>query len=219
MSIKDPSFLKLMLITRLGSTPVHTYLNFIHTCIRNGVTSVQLREKDLSFSDLLDFGQALQNLLRPHAIPLIVNDHVDLCLQLDAHGVHLGRSDGNVEAARQKLGDQKIIGSTVDLPEHIQETNRLPIDYIGIGAIFPTNNKTNIEHVWGVDALKRNAHLSKHPMIAIGGIDVENASQVIHAGAYGIAAIGAFHDTEDPKVSTQKLRKCIDDTPHQIHQV
>ena len=105
--IKYPYY-KLMLVTNKGNRPLQDYLNFIALCAKSGITSVQLREKKLTFNELVEFGKELQAILKPLGTPLIINDHVELALLLDADGVHLGQSDGNIIEARQRLGPDKV---------------------------------------------------------------------------------------------------------------
>ncbi|MFN7096871.1 MAG: thiamine phosphate synthase [Gammaproteobacteria bacterium] len=210
--MKD-KFLTLMLITNKLTTPLQKYLDFIAICAEAGITSVQLREKNMTATELFEFGKQLQYVLKPFAIPLIINDHVDLCLALNADGVHLGQSDGDVLAARKRLGSHKMIGLTVDTVAQLHIANHLPIDYIGVGAIFPTKNKANI-NIWGLDGLKQAINTSTHPVVGIGGIVENNTSAVIQTGATGIAAIGVFHDAKNPKITTQNLRKLIRSIEH-----
>ena len=202
-------FYKLMLVTNKNDQALDKYLNFIAACIKSGVTSVQLREKNLSLDALLEFGRKLQSVLKTFSIPLIVNDRVDIAYELDADGVHLGQSDGCVLEARQKLGKDKIIGLTIEHKEQIEVSNKLPINYIGVSSIFPTGSKEDIVTVWECKGLKQVAQISKFPVVAIGGIDETNVSDVIKAGADGIAAIGAFHTTRDPSNVVQSLCKYI----------
>lgn len=205
----NTSFYKLMLVTQKQNKPLSDYLHFIHTCTKAGITAVQLREKNLSPSELFEFSKHLQHILKPFNIPLIVNDHIDLAAEINAEGVHLGQTDGNVRHARSHLGKDKIIGVTVNNIEQLEIANELPIDYVGVGAIFPTQNKKDVETVWGCEGLKKIKALSKHPIIAIGGITEHNAADVVQAGADGIAAIGAFHDANDPFATTQELITCL----------
>jgi thiamine-phosphate pyrophosphorylase len=207
-------FFKLTLVTNKKNNAIEEYLDFVSLCAKSGITAVQLREKSLEFNDLLVFGQQLQSVLKPYSIPLIVNDNIELAYQLDAEGVHLGQSDGDVLNARKKLGKNKIIGLTIDNPAQLQVANKLPIDYVGVGAIFPTNNKSNVATIWGCEGLEKIAPISKHPIIAIGGIDETNAVFVIKAGAHGIAAISAFHDAQDPILATKILRNIIEGKHH-----
>jgi len=205
-----PSFLKLMLITHRGNTPLDEYLSFVRACAASGVTSVQLREKNRSFPELLEFGKKLQDILRSFSIPLIVNDDPDLALALDAEGVHLGQTDGDVRIARQRLGENKIIGVSVTSLAELQHANTLPIDYIGLAPIFPIQSKTQTAPLLGYEGVRRFSRLSKHPIIAVGGITEACAREVMKAGAQGIAAIGAFHRALDLTLTTQRLRDIID---------
>lgn len=202
--------LKLTLVTQRSHQTTNRYLDFISACARSGITAVQLREKQLAKNELLQFGKALKTLLDTYTIPLIVNDSLDLCLELDAGGLHLGQGDGDPNLARKCLGPHKTIGLTVNTLQELKVANQLPIDYIGIGAIFATQNKLDIQTIWGLEDLAQAASQSIHPIIAIGGIDTHNATLVMKAGASGIAAIGAFHNTSDPERITQTLRKIID---------
>jgi thiamine-phosphate pyrophosphorylase len=206
-------FFKLMLVTNKQDKPLGEYLKLVVSCVKAGVTSVQLREKGLSFEALLEFGRELQAVLKPFAVPLIINDSVELAYQLDADGVHLGQSDGAVLSARQRLGGDKIIGLTVETIEQAAVANSLPIDYIGLSSIFPSKNKANIKTIWGCEGLKKVARLSKVPVVAIGGINEANVKDVVRAGAHGIAAIGAFHDGE-PALTTKNLYKLIGSRTH-----
>jgi thiamine-phosphate pyrophosphorylase len=202
------SFFKLMLVTNRCGKPLGEYLEFIACCVRSGVTSVQLREKNLSFDELLEFGRELQSVLSPLSIPLMINDNVELAYQLDADGIHLGQSDGSVLMARKRLGDQKLIGLSVGTVDELEEANALPIDYIGLGVVFPTKNK-DVKTVLGYDGLTKLAKLSKFPVVAIGGINETNIDSVLRSGAWGVAAIGAFHDALDPSVVTKNLIKSM----------
>jgi len=198
-----------MLVTNKQDSSLKEYLDFVIACVESGVTSVQLREKKLSFDVLIEFGRMLQSVLKPRSIPLIVNDSIEITRELNADGVHLGQSDGNVSRARQELGDNKIIGLTIDAMEQINSANELPIDYIGVSAVFPTKNKPDVATIWGCDGLEKVAKLSRTPTVAIGGINETNIGEVIKTGVHGIAAIGAFHDAKDPRDATKNLCKHI----------
>ena len=203
------NFWQLTLVTNKGNTPTAPYLEFIEVCLKAGITCVQLREKSLLHEDLWDFGSSLKRLLDLYNVPLIVNDDIDLCIKLCAFGVHLGQSDTEVTKARSTLGPDKIIGLSVNTIEQIQNSLTLPIDYIGVGAIFPTHNKPDVGTIWGLSGLNQASLVSSHHIVAIGGIDESNAFSVINSGADGIAAIGAFHDSKDPFLTTKNLIKII----------
>lgn len=199
-----------MLVTHRQHSHLDDYLRFIKTCAHSGITSVQLREKHQPPEIVLRFGQKLKAILDPLQIPLIINDDVELALQLNASGVHLGQTDGNPLLARTLLGPDKIIGVSIDTVDNLLKANQLPIDYVGIGAIYPTAHKQNVTTIWGTQGLQQLSAKSKHPVIGIGGINESNALKVISSGACGIAVIGALHDVEHPNLATNNLRHIID---------
>ncbi len=199
------NFWQLILVTNKGNAPTESYLEFITACIKGGITCVQLREKSLAHKQLLSFGKALKHLLDLYNIPLIINDDIALCIKLNACGVHLGQSDTAITKARAALGSNKIIGLSVNTIKQIQNAQMQPINYIGVGAIFPTQNKNNVETTWGASGLRQASIYSSHPIVAIGGVDASNAIAVMNAGANGIAAIGAFHNAQNPFLTTKNL--------------
>lgn len=199
----------LTLITHKNDIPIDQYLRFIHHCAIAGITALQLREKQASYQECLELGRQLKPILADFHIPLIINDNVALAIELDADGVHLGQTDMCPIVARKQLGDDKIIGVSIDSKENLQTANNLPIDYVGIGAIFPTETKQNVTTIWGLDGLTAIASQSKHPIVAIGGINESNAQQVIQAGAQGIAVISAIHEAMDPNQTIKNIRHQI----------
>lgn len=205
---------KLMLVTQKSDLSLATYLDFIQVCVSHGVDAVQLREKNLNPAELLTFGKALKQLLAIYRIPLIVNDNIKLCLALNADGVHLGQQDESCLRARKILGADKLIGLSVDTLEQAKKANDYPVNYVGVGAIFPTRNKANITTTWGVSGLTAVRSVARHPIIAIGGIDESNAADVIHTGVHGIAAIGAFHDSANPALTTTTLKQQLTGDHH-----
>ncbi len=211
-------FYKLILVTHRQQMPLPDYLRFVEVCAMSGVTSVQLREKEASSEFLFEFGRHLKTLLDPLNVPLVINDNVDLALRLQASGVHLGQTDGCPLMARERLGHDKIIGVSLDCEEDLERANTLPLTYVAAGSVFETKNKSNIRRVWGLEDLQALSRHSKYPLVGIGGIDQGNAASVLHAGAQGIAVVGAIHDAIDPEARTQELRTIIDtfekETPH-----
>jgi len=201
----DKPFYRLMLVTQKQDKPLAEYLKFIKNCAELGITAVQLREKQLPAPELFQMGQALQHLLTPFNIPLIINDNVALAQALDAQGVHLGQTDGNPQEARAQLGPHKIIGISIDSLDNLHCANNLPINYVGIGSIFKTKNKDNVTTIWGIEALRTHSLQSRHPVVAIGGIDSSNAADVLRTGAQGIAAIGALHESTDLHFTINQL--------------
>lgn len=182
----------LMLVTnRQGS--IDDYLKFIDLCARSGITSVQLREKNASLDFIISFGFQLKALLETYGLPLIVNDSLEAALKIDAHGLHLGQTDGDPVLARKELGNKKIIGVSVTSLAEARDANNLPINYIGVGPVFNTTSKADAKPALGIDMLKKIISISNHPVIAIGGIDEENVELVASCGVQGIAVIHAIH--------------------------
>lgn len=196
---------KLMLVTHKGNTPLKKYLEFIEICAHHGVDAVQLREKTMNQTELLSFGKALKKILLPLNVSLIVNDNIKLALALDADGVHLGQKDESTKRARKILGNDKLIGLSVDTVANVEKANTLPVNYLGVGAIFSTQNKPDVITHWGIDGLTQVAALSRYPLIAIGGINESNAPDVANTPVHGMAAIGAFHDSDNPAKTTEFL--------------
>lgn len=199
-----------MLVTNRQAIPLADYLSFIKACAVSGITSVQLREKHQSWEFLLMFGQELKRILDPLRIPLIVNDNIELALELNASGVHLGQTDGDPYHARKKLGPDKIIGVSIDSENNLMDANEIPINYVGVGAIFKTANKPNVHTIWGLNGLQTLATKTHHPIVGIGGIHAGNALGVMAAGANGIAVIAALHDAKEPSLAASILRHLVD---------
>ena len=158
-----------------------------------GATFVQLREKHLPALDFYNEAKTALAIAAERGITVIVNDRVDVALALGASGVHLGQDDLPPEAARKLLGDKAIIGySTHNVEQAIAAAN-FPVSYLAIGPIFETGTKANPDPVVGLDGLRavRNA-IGDMPLVAIGGITLENAPEVIEAGANSVALINAL---------------------------
>ena len=196
-----------MLITHRLNTPLTQYLEFIKSCIANGVSSVQLREKGSTPEFKLDFAAQLKEILAPYNIPLIINDDVNCALAVDAEGVHLGQSDTAPEKARKLLGKNKFIGLSIESETELVQANQCDLDYVAASAVFPSEHKNNLKTIWGLEGLQHLAQKSKHPMIAIGGINSHNAAAVMQAGAQGLAVIGALHNAQNPGKMASYLRE------------
>jgi thiamine-phosphate pyrophosphorylase len=155
-----------------------------------GATLVQLREKHLSPREFYREAEAALAVARERKVRLLINDRVDIALALSADGVHLGQDDLTPLAARRLLGEQAIIGFSTHTLEQAIEAARLPVDYLAIGPIFNTASKEKPEALVGLDALRRvRQAVTPMPLVAIGGITLETAPQVIRAGADSIAVI------------------------------
>lgn len=201
-------FYRLMLLTHRQERPLAEYLAFIESCL-GFVTAVQLREKTASEAFLLDYAQQLKALLKPYQVPLIINDNLELALEVDAEGLHLGQTDGSPEVARQRLGADKWLGVSIETEADLLQANQAPVDYVAASAVFPSRHKANLKTIWGLEGLSLLSRQSTHPLIAIGGISLQNISEVIAAGAQGAAVIGALHEAENPALTASAFSELI----------
>ncbi|MBA3537003.1 MAG: thiamine phosphate synthase [Tatlockia sp.] len=204
-------FYKLMLVTHRNSQPLSDYLQFIEKCISSGVTSVQLREKEASPSFLQEYALELKTLLDRYNLPLIINDNLELALKINAHGLHLGQTDGCPILARQRLGADKYLGLSIETEADLELANACEVNYVAASAVFPSANKSNLRRIWGLQGLQELAQRSVHPLIAIGGINQQNVGQVMAAGAQGIAVIGVLHEAPAPSLMTRNLRQLVEE--------
>lgn len=160
--------------------------------IEGGATLIQLREKYLSPHEFYGQAEEALRVARRHGVRIIINDRVDIALALKADGIHLGQDDMSTEAARGLLGDEAIIGLSTHNSEQALRAIGYPLDYLAIGPIFATSSKDNAEHAIGLDGLLQVRGLvGDLPLVAIGGINQQNASKVLEAGADCIAVISA----------------------------
>jgi thiamine-phosphate pyrophosphorylase len=158
--------------------------------IAGGAALIQLRDKQASSRVFYSDAQAALQVARSAGVKLIINDRVDIAFALRADGVHLGQEDMPVEAARRILGDQAVIGFSTHNLDQIQEALHLPIDYLAFGPIFRTTSKRNPDPVAGLTQLKQASEMVlPMPVVAIGGINRSNATDVLTAGASTIAVI------------------------------
>ncbi len=168
-----------------------------------GASLIQLREKRMPALEFYEQAMAAKQ----YGVKLIINDRVDIALATGAGGVHLGQDDLSPEVARKLLGPQAIIGySTHNVNQAINAT-KLPIDYLAIGPIFSTTTKSDTAPVLGLDGLRavRDA-VGEFPLVAIGGISLDNARDAIDAGADSVAVISALITAPDITAATQTLR-------------
>lgn len=202
--------LSLYLVTDRDMLRGYTLPELVKTAVEKGVTTVQLREKDASTREFIQLAIDLKKVLDPLNIPLIINDRVDVALATDASGVHLGQDDMPVSIARNLLGPDKIIGLSVETREDLETVDALNPDYLGVSPIFNTPTKTDTINEWGLDGLKVVSEQTDFPLVAIGGINAENAQTVMKHGADGLAVVSAICASEDPGQAAAALRKQID---------
>lgn len=173
--------------------------------VKGGVSMVQLREKDMDTRGFIDLGSRLLRLLRPLGVPLIINDRVDVALAVDADGVHIGQSDMPYETARRLLGPDKIIGLSVENMDELRQAESLDVDYVAVSPVYSTATKTDTAAPFGLDGLREAVRLTRHPVVAIGGMNENTAPAVFAAGADGIAVVSAICNAPDPAAASARL--------------
>ena len=178
----------------------------VEEAIKGGVTFDQLREKKLEEENFLDEALDIQNLCRKYGIPFVVNDNVKIAKMINADGVHVGQSDMGAENVRGILGDDKIIGVSVQTVEQAVLAEKQGADYLGVGAVFPTGSKVDAEDV-SFETLKAICESVNIPVVAIGGISAGNVLKLKGSGISGIAVISAIFAAEDIESATKRLKQ------------
>ena len=174
-----------------------THAEIVRMLLAGGVRWIQLRDKDASARALLDTARKCLPLARAAGARLIINDRVDVALTADADGVHLGQEDLSVEEAREILGEEKIIGISTHSLDQFRAALETSANYIAVGPVFPTKTKENPAPVVGLDLVREARKLTDRPIVAIGGITLERAAEVIGAGANSVAVISALYPFAD----------------------
>ena len=173
--------------------------------IEGGADTIQFRQKEGSTRELIESAQAVQAVCAKHGISLIVNDRADIALAAGAAGAHFGQDDLPITVGQRILPPEMIIGASARTEEKILEAISAGADYIGFGPIYQTSSKLDAETPKGLEALRRMSEIAQCPVIAIGGITVDTAYEVIRAGAHGIAVISAVCGQADPVAATRHL--------------
>lgn len=178
--------------------------------LAGGATVMQLRDKHASTRTLIEEGQALRALTRAQGALLIVNDRVDVALAIEADGAHVGQEDLPAATARRLLGPDRLLGVSAATAQEAEEAVAAGADYLGVGPIFATATKSDAGSATGTRLLTELAQQFALPLIAIGGITIENAAQVIQAGATGLAVISAVVHAEDIVGAARQLRRAAE---------
>ena len=179
--------------------------------VKGGVSCVQLREKDISTRLFVSEAQRIKKLLEPYQIPLIINDRIDVALACGAEGVHIGQEDMPYAIARRLMGHKAIIGLSVETWEDVEESRKLDVDYIGVSPVFATLTKTDTKGAWGLEGLAKIKKISRHPVVAIGGLNESNVRETVLAGADCIAVVSALCAASDPEAAARKLKGIIEE--------
>jgi len=181
-----------------------THLEVASQVISGGAKIIQLRDKLLSKGELLSIAHQLRNLCAEHNVLFIINDYLDIALATEADGLHLGQNDLPIKVARRLLPIDRILGGSVTTEDQAITTEAEGADYIAVGAIYPTTYKETATVV-GVERLRQVRQATSLPLVAIGGINRDNAAEVMAAGADSVAVISAVLEAESPEEAARQI--------------
>lgn len=202
--------LKLYLVTNRYQDSLESFLEKVETACRSGVTIIQLREKNLTTNQYYQLAKQVKEITDAYQVPLIIDDRLDVCLAVDATGLHIGDDELPVSVARKVLGPEKILGVTAKTVKRALEAETSGADYLGTGAIFPTTTKENAP-ITLISTLKTICQTVAIPVVAIGGLTSENIDQLIGTGIAGVAVVRDLMQAEDIEAKTQAFLTKLDD--------
>ena len=202
--------LRLYLVTNRYQDSVESFLEKVETACRSGVTIVQLREKNITTNQYYQLAKEVKEITDDYQVPLIIDDRLDVCLAVDAAGLHIGDDELPVSVARQVLGPEKILGVTAKTVKRALEAEEGGANYLGTGAIFPTTTKENAP-ITLISTLKTICQRVAIPVVAIGGLTSENIDQLIGTGIAGVAVVRDLMQAEDIEEKTQAFLTKLDD--------
>ena len=202
--------LRLYLVTNRYQDSVESFLKKVETACRSGVTIVQLREKNLTTNQYYQLAKQVKEITDAYQVPLIIDDRLDVCLAVDAAGLHIGDDELPVSVARQVLGPDKILGVTAKTVKRALEAEEGGANYLGTGAIFPTTTKENAP-ITLISTLKTICQRVAIPVVAIGGLTSENIDQLMGTGIAGVAVVRDLMQAEDIEAKTQAFLTKLDD--------
>ena len=202
--------LKLYLVTNRYQDSLENFLEKVETACRSGVTIIQLREKNLTTNQYYHLAKQVKEITDAYQVPLIIDDRLDICLAVDAAGLHIGDDELPVSVARQVLGPKKILGVTAKTVKRALEAETSGADYLGTGAIFPTTTKENAP-ITLISTLKTICQTVAIPVVAIGGLTSENIDQLIGTGIAGVAVVRDLMQAEDIEAKAQAFLTKLDD--------
>ena len=202
--------LRLYLVTNRYQDSLENFLEKVETASRSGVTIIQLREKNLTTNQYYQLAKQVKEITDAYQVPLIIDDRLDVCLAVDAAGLHIGDDELPVSVARKVLGPEKILGVTAKTVKRALEAETSGADYLGTGAIFPTTTKENAP-ITLISTLKTICQTVAIPVVAIGGLTSENIDQLIGTGIAGVAVVRDLMQAEDIEAKTQAFLTKLND--------
>lgn len=190
------------------SVPLDNLLNVVTKAIQGGVTIVQLREKNCNGKEFYEKAKILKKLLDSYDIPLIINDRIDIAIAVNAAGVHIGQTDLPIQIVKEMVPKSFIIGVSAGNLEEAENAEREGATYIGVGSVFPTGTKGDAK-LLAPGVLEEITKTVSIPVVAIGGIALENVQTLQHTGIAGVAVVSAIMKASNPSLVAEKFHKII----------
>jgi thiamine-phosphate pyrophosphorylase len=209
----SPGLWRLHVLTDRKASRGRSHLQVAEAAIAGGADVVQLRDKEASSGELYREALQLRKLTRKAKVPFIVNDRLDIALAVDADGVHVGQADLPASVVRKIMGPGKILGVSVVTVEEAILAEKDGADYLGVGPVFEARGtKPDTGEPLGVDCIARIRRHCRLPIVAIGGINAENALKVRDAGADAAAVISAIVSADDISMAARRLKRILEGT-------
>ena len=201
----DKKHMLLYAVTDRAWIGTQTLYQQVEAALKGGATCVQLREKELDEAAFLQEAKELCALCRRYGVPFIVNDNVDVAQACGADGVHMGQEDMKAGEVRRRVGEDMILGVSVHTVEEARRAVRDGADYLGLGAVFPTSTKTDVDQMPN-ETLRAICGAVEVPIVAIGGINRDNLPKLASSGVDGVALVSAIFSAEDIEGTCRELR-------------
>ncbi|MCB0507258.1 MAG: thiamine phosphate synthase [Bacteroidetes bacterium] len=190
-----------------------THQELAEIACKNGIRWVQLRVKNKPFDEYLSIAKDVKKICDKFQATLIINDNVEICKRINADGVHLGKQDMQIVEARKILGENKIIGGTTNAENDILELVEQGVDYVGLGPFKFTKTKNNLSPTLGIDGYKNILQSINNqtniPIIAIGGININDVNNLLETGIYGIAVSSAINLSNNKEKTIAQFLNCF----------
>lgn len=201
----DKGHMLLYAVTDRAWTGKQTLYEQVEAALKGGVTCVQLREKELDEGAFLREAKDICALCRRYGVPFIVNDNVDIAVACGADGVHVGQEDMAAGEVRRRVGENMLLGVSVHTVEEARRAVEQGADYLGLGAVFPTSTKTDVDQMSN-ETLRAICDAAEVPVVAIGGINRNNILRLSGSGVDGVALVSAIFSAEDIEGTCRELR-------------
>ena len=201
----DKRHMLLYAVTDRAWTGEQTLLQQVEAALKGGVTCVQLREKNMDNTAFLREAREILNLCRQYKVPFIVNDNVEVAIACGADGIHVGQEDTAADEVRRRIGRDMILGVSVHTVEEAREAVRNGADYLGLGAVFPTSTKIDVDQMPN-ETLRAICDAVDVPVVAIGGINRSNIGKLTGSGIDGVALVSAIFSAADIEAACRELR-------------